>query len=86
MRFTSLSTATLPSTLMGLLLTSQYVQVAEAFEYLVGVGKSENTGKNGVGFDPSSIRPQPGDTIVFEFHAGTHKYAPKTLLFKASNI
>jgi len=43
-----------------------------AFEYLVGVGKDENTGKNGIGFDPSSIRPAPGDTITFEFHAGTH--------------
>ncbi|KAF9519838.1 hypothetical protein BS47DRAFT_999657 [Hydnum rufescens UP504] len=58
------------------LLTLFYLAPASlAFEYLVGVGKDENTGHNGVGwycFDPSSIRPVPGDTITFEFHAGTH--------------
>lgn len=49
------------------------VPLVSAFEYRVGVGKSELTGKNGLGFDPSSIRPVSGDTIVFEFHAGTHR-------------
>ncbi|KDQ20387.1 hypothetical protein BOTBODRAFT_141985 [Botryobasidium botryosum FD-172 SS1] len=54
------------------------VAIAAAFEYRVGVGKDENTGNNGLGFDPSSIRPVAGDTIVFEFHAGTHSVIQST--------
>ncbi|KIO34701.1 hypothetical protein M407DRAFT_240517 [Tulasnella calospora MUT 4182] len=40
--------------------------------YTVGVGKDETTGKLGLGFDPSSIRPAAGDTIEFLFNAGDH--------------
>jgi plastocyanin len=28
--------------------------------------------KKGLGFDPSSINPGVGDTIVFEFRSGKH--------------
>lgn len=46
------ATTTLPPTMtrLALLATLFYISPAVlAFEYLVGVGKSENTGKNGIG-------------------------------------
>lgn len=46
--------------------------MALAYEYRVGVGKDERTGRKGMGFDPSVIHPQAGDSIVFEFRSGTH--------------
>ncbi|KAJ1309711.1 hypothetical protein OPQ81_006476 [Rhizoctonia solani] len=49
-----------------------------AFDYVVGVGKDETTGQLGMGFDPSSVRPQPGDKIVFEFRAGSHSAVEST--------
>ncbi|CAE6421718.1 unnamed protein product [Rhizoctonia solani] len=49
-----------------------------AFDYVVGVGKDETTGQLGMGFDPSSVRPQPGDKIVFEFRAGSHSAIEST--------
>ena len=45
---------------------------AFAFDFVVGVGKDERTGRKGMGFDPSSINPGAGDTIVFEFRSGDH--------------
>ncbi|KAG8969226.1 hypothetical protein FRC03_003751 [Tulasnella sp. 419] len=51
---------------------------ASAFEYRVGVGKDETTGKLGIGFDPSSIRPAAGDTLVFEYRAGVHSAVQTT--------
>ncbi|KAG9126175.1 hypothetical protein FRC07_004582 [Ceratobasidium sp. 392] len=51
---------------------------ALAFDYTVGVGKDETTGKVGMGFDPSSVRPQPGDRIVFEYRAGSHSAVQST--------
>ncbi|TFK97785.1 hypothetical protein BDV98DRAFT_573799 [Pterulicium gracile] len=45
---------------------------AFAFDYVIGVGKDERTGRKGMGFDPSSIHPSAGDTIVFEFRSGDH--------------
>ncbi|KAF8064195.1 hypothetical protein FPV67DRAFT_1503895 [Lyophyllum atratum] len=47
-------------------------------EYLVGVGKDETTGKKGLGFDPSVIHPQVGDTIVWEFRSGQHSVVQST--------
>ncbi|CAE6413959.1 unnamed protein product [Rhizoctonia solani] len=49
-----------------------------AFDYVVGVGKDETTGQLGMGFDPSSVRPQPGDRIVFEYRAGSHSAVEST--------
>ncbi|CAE6455084.1 unnamed protein product [Rhizoctonia solani] len=49
-----------------------------AFDYTIGVGKDETTGQLGMGFDPSSVRPQPGDKIVFEFRAGSHSAVEST--------
>ncbi|KAB5594113.1 hypothetical protein CTheo_2450 [Ceratobasidium theobromae] len=49
-----------------------------AFDYTVGVGKDETTGQLGMGFDPSSVRPQAGDRIVFEFRAGSHSAVEST--------
>ncbi|KAF8610095.1 hypothetical protein BDV93DRAFT_517278 [Ceratobasidium sp. AG-I] len=49
-----------------------------AFNYTVGVGKDETTGKVGMGFDPSSVRPQAGDMIVFEYRAGSHSAVQST--------
>ncbi|KAJ2915361.1 hypothetical protein MD484_g5080, partial [Candolleomyces efflorescens] len=55
----------------GLLLASM-LPFAMAFEYRVGVGKDETTGRKGLGFDPSVIHPAAGDTITFEFRSGSH--------------
>ncbi|KAF9491112.1 pseudouridine synthase [Pleurotus eryngii] len=49
-----------------------------AFDFTVGVGKDERTGKKGMGFDPSSIHPQAGDSIVFEFRSGAHSAVQST--------
>ncbi|KAG8748667.1 hypothetical protein FRC10_000058 [Ceratobasidium sp. 414] len=49
-----------------------------AFDYTVGVGKDETTGKVGMGFDPSSVRPLAGDRIVFEYQAGSHSAVQST--------
>ncbi|KAG8733427.1 hypothetical protein FRC11_006314 [Ceratobasidium sp. 423] len=49
-----------------------------AFDYTIGVGKDETTGQLGMGFDPSSVRPQAGDKIVFEFRAGSHSAVEST--------
>ncbi|KAJ7468654.1 hypothetical protein FB451DRAFT_1256889 [Mycena latifolia] len=49
-----------------------------ATDFTVGVGKDENTGKKGLGFDPSSINPAVGDTIVFEFRSGSHSAVQST--------
>ncbi|CAE6465409.1 hypothetical protein ACGC1H_004349 [Rhizoctonia solani] len=49
-----------------------------AFDYTIGVGKDETTGQLGMGFDPSSVRPQAGDRIVFEFRAGSHSAVEST--------
>ncbi|CAE6348077.1 hypothetical protein RSOLAG22IIIB_06963 [Rhizoctonia solani] len=49
-----------------------------AFDYTVGVGKDETTGQLGMGFDPSSIRPQPGDRVIFEYRAGSHSSIEST--------
>ncbi|KAG9098018.1 hypothetical protein FS749_004904 [Ceratobasidium sp. UAMH 11750] len=54
------------------------VPVVLAFDYTVGVGKDETTGKVGMGFDPSSVRPQVGDRIVFEYRAGSHSAVQST--------
>lgn len=43
-----------------------------AYEYRVGVGKDETTGRKGKGFDPSVIHPLVGDVIAFEFRSGDH--------------
>ncbi|KAG5634087.1 hypothetical protein H0H81_003463 [Sphagnurus paluster] len=59
-------------TLAVLLPISLLPGLAFGAEYLVGVGKYERTGKKGLGFDPSVIFPQPGDTIVWEFRSGQH--------------
>ncbi|RXW14393.1 hypothetical protein EST38_g11465 [Candolleomyces aberdarensis] len=55
----------------GLLLAS-VLPFAMAYEYRVGVGKDETTGRKGMGFDPSVIHPSAGDTIAFEFRSGVH--------------
>ncbi|KAJ7223106.1 hypothetical protein GGX14DRAFT_320670, partial [Mycena pura] len=34
--------------------------------------------KKGMGFDPSSIHPATGDTIVFEFRSGSHSVVQST--------
>ncbi|KAF7345088.1 putative SH3 domain protein [Mycena venus] len=47
-------------------------------DFTVGVGKDENTGKKGLGFDPSSIVPAIGDFIVFEFRSGSHSAVQST--------
>ncbi|GAA6043445.1 hypothetical protein JCM8097_002861 [Rhodosporidiobolus ruineniae] len=47
-----------------------------AFQYSIGVGKSEVTGQPGVGFDPSYTVIVPhndGNTLAFEFLGGTHR-------------
>ncbi|QRV86024.1 SH3 domain-containing protein [Ceratobasidium sp. AG-Ba] len=54
------------------------IPAALAFDYTIGVGKDETTGKVGMGFDPSSVRPQPGDRIVFEYRAGSHSAVQST--------
>ncbi|KIY67409.1 hypothetical protein CYLTODRAFT_454512 [Cylindrobasidium torrendii FP15055 ss-10] len=46
--------------------------LVQATVYTVSVGKDETTGKKGVGFDPSVITPQAGDTVTFLFQAGSH--------------
>ncbi|KAL0952744.1 hypothetical protein HGRIS_006975 [Hohenbuehelia grisea] len=52
--------------------------LALAFDFTVGVGKDETTGKKGLGFDPSVITPAIGDTIVFEFRSGAHSVVQST--------
>ncbi|KAJ7353656.1 hypothetical protein DFH08DRAFT_69442 [Mycena albidolilacea] len=47
-------------------------------DFTVGVGKDENTGKKGLGFDPSSIHPAAGDFIVWEFRSGSHSAVQST--------
>ncbi|TEB21469.1 hypothetical protein FA13DRAFT_1799844 [Coprinellus micaceus] len=42
----------------GFLLASA-LPLALAYEYRVGVGKDETTGRKGMGFDPSVIHPKP---------------------------
>ncbi|KAJ7088543.1 hypothetical protein C8R43DRAFT_1050714 [Mycena crocata] len=51
---------------------SLFLPLVLGADFTVGVGKDETTGKKGMGFDPSSINPQAGDTIVFEFRSGSH--------------
>ncbi|KIP10513.1 hypothetical protein PHLGIDRAFT_33880 [Phlebiopsis gigantea 11061_1 CR5-6] len=41
--------------------------LVNAFTYTVTVGIDETSGHQGIGFDPSSIRPSAGDTITFTF-------------------
>ncbi|KAJ6526610.1 hypothetical protein DFH09DRAFT_1187579 [Mycena vulgaris] len=53
-------------------IASLFLPLVLAGEVLVGVGKDETTGKKGLGFDPSSVNPRAGDTIVFEFRSGSH--------------
>ncbi|KAK7435911.1 hypothetical protein VKT23_015753 [Stygiomarasmius scandens] len=55
--------------LLFLPLTTSLVSAAV---FTVGVGKDENTGHKGIGFDPSVIYPVVGDEIVFEFRSGQH--------------
>ncbi|KAF7307736.1 SH3 domain-containing protein [Mycena kentingensis (nom. inval.)] len=55
-----------------ILVFASLVSVVYGAVYTVGVGKDETTGKKGKGFDPSSIHPAAGDTIVFEFRGGSH--------------
>ncbi|KAJ6614670.1 hypothetical protein B0H10DRAFT_1731553, partial [Mycena sp. CBHHK59/15] len=50
---------------------SLFLSFVSASDFTVGVGKDETTGKKGLGFDPSSINPIAGDTIVFEFRSGS---------------
>ncbi|KAH8823925.1 hypothetical protein DL96DRAFT_1615840 [Flagelloscypha sp. PMI_526] len=50
-----------------------------AYTYTIRVGMSENTGKKGVGFDPSSVAAvQRADTIQFVFLSGTHSVREST--------
>ncbi|KAJ7160717.1 hypothetical protein C8R46DRAFT_1223068 [Mycena filopes] len=57
---------------------SLFVPFVLAADFTVGVGKDENTGKKGLGFDPSSINPAVGDFIVFEFRSGSHSAVQST--------
>ncbi|GJE94574.1 cupredoxin domain-containing protein [Phanerochaete sordida] len=41
--------------------------LAQAFTYTVTIGIDETNGQQGIGFDPSAIRPSPGDTITFTY-------------------
>lgn len=52
--------------------------MALAYEWRVGVGKDETTGRKGKGFDPSVIHPMAGDTIAFEFRSGVHSAVQST--------
>ncbi|KAJ3523956.1 hypothetical protein NMY22_g11209 [Coprinellus aureogranulatus] len=54
------------------LILAGILPMAFSYEYRVGVGKDETTGRKGIGFDPSVIHPQAGDHIVFEFRSGVH--------------
>ncbi|THV02663.1 hypothetical protein K435DRAFT_339963 [Dendrothele bispora CBS 962.96] len=56
----------------SLLLLPLGVSSVSAAVFTVGVGKDENTGHKGIGFDPSVIYPVAGDEIVFEFRSGQH--------------
>ncbi|KAK7027613.1 putative SH3 domain protein [Favolaschia claudopus] len=55
-----------------------FLPLVLATDYTVGVGKDENTGKKGLGFDPSSIHPIAGDVIVWEFRSGSHSAVQST--------
>ncbi|TRM60055.1 hypothetical protein BD626DRAFT_539020 [Schizophyllum amplum] len=59
---------------MNFLLLSAFLPClcAYAAVFTVGVGKDETTGLKGVGFDPSVIYPNAGDSIIFEFRSGNH--------------
>ncbi|KAF5325598.1 hypothetical protein D9611_000848 [Ephemerocybe angulata] len=61
----------------GLLLAS-ILPMTLAYEWRVGVGKDETTGRKGKGFDPSVITPQQGDYIAFEFRSGVHSAVQST--------
>ncbi|KAK7031041.1 hypothetical protein VNI00_013831 [Paramarasmius palmivorus] len=62
----------------ALLFSLCYASLVSAAVYTVGVGKDENTGHKGVGFDPSVIVPSAGDQIVFEFRSGSHSVVEST--------
>ncbi|KAF4568359.1 hypothetical protein EYR36_010370 [Pleurotus pulmonarius] len=64
--------------MQAILLLAFLSSLVSAFDYTVGVGKDERTGKKGMGFDPSSIHPQAGDSIVFEFRSGSHSAVQST--------
>ncbi|KAJ7145806.1 hypothetical protein C8R44DRAFT_723706 [Mycena epipterygia] len=57
---------------------SLFLPLVLGSDFTVGVGKDETTGKKGLGFDPSSINPAVGDTIVFEFRSGSHSVVQST--------
>ncbi|KAJ7041168.1 hypothetical protein C8F04DRAFT_1230527 [Mycena alexandri] len=59
-------------------IASLFLPFVLAADFTVGVGKDENTGKKGLGFDPSSINPAVGDFIVFEFRSGSHSAVQST--------
>ncbi|KAF7297193.1 SH3 domain-containing protein [Mycena indigotica] len=61
-----------------LIVLSSLVPFVFGAVFTVGVGKDETTGKKGLGFDPSSIHPAAGDTIVFEFRSGSHSVLQST--------
>lgn len=52
--------------------------------YTVTVGLDETTGDQGIGFDPSSVRPQVGDTITFTFAMNEYVHNPKTVQHSAT--
>ncbi|KZW02252.1 hypothetical protein EXIGLDRAFT_735732 [Exidia glandulosa HHB12029] len=52
--------------------------------YTVTVGLDETTGDQGIGFDPSSVRPQIGDTITFTFAMNEWVHDPKTVQHTAT--
>lgn len=52
--------------------------------YTVTVGIDETTGDQGLGFDPTSIRPNVGDTITFTFAMNEWIKEPKTVQHSAT--
>ncbi|KAJ6542723.1 hypothetical protein B0H19DRAFT_1171627 [Mycena capillaripes] len=67
-----------PYPAMKFLYAALFLPFVLGSDFTVGVGKDETTGKKGLGFDPSSINPQVGDFIVFEFRSGSHSAVQST--------
>jgi len=57
---------------------------ANAFTYTVTVGIDETNGQQGIGFDPSAIRPAAGDTITFNFQLPAYIKSPSSVQHSAT--
>ncbi|KAJ3491771.1 hypothetical protein NLI96_g472 [Meripilus lineatus] len=73
-----------PKLFSRLVVLAGFVVVSLAATYTVTVGIDETDGKQGLGFDPSAIRPAVGDTIEFTFQLPSYIKDPATVKHSAT--